>query len=73
MCLRKIGQQVKVFHVPSLTAASSNVVHSGAAAPLVSGNRSETSFIGSVAKLVTYDDDNVGTAERIVPHRASIV
>jgi hypothetical protein len=60
-------KQVKVFHVPSLTAASSNVVHSGATAPSVSGNRSVTSVIGSVAKLVTYDDDDEGTAERIVP------
>jgi hypothetical protein len=61
-------KQVKVFHVPSLTAASSNVVHSGATAPSISGNRSVTSVIGSVAKLVTYDDeDDEGTAERIIP------
>lgn len=61
-------KQVKIFHVPSLTAASSNVVQSGAPASSISGNRTATSVIGSVAKLVTYDDeDDEGTAERIIP------
>lgn len=62
-------KQVKVFHIPSLTAASSNVVQSGAPASSISGNRTATSVIGSVAKLVTYDDDDddEGTAERIIP------
>ena len=61
-------KQVKVFRVPSLTAASSNVVHPGATAPIVSGNHSATSAIDSVAKLVTYDDeDDEETTGRIIP------
>lgn len=64
-------KQVKVFRIPSLTAASSSVVHSAAPIPLLSVNRSAASSIDSVAKLVTYDDDddleNEGTAESIIP------